>query len=76
MTSIFEVSSHLKTTPSRLAGSTHFVHWHPVDIGSDGGTIIKILSFLWTTPITLTVLPSLIYLEENGDAVVSFKMSG
>lgn len=62
MTSIFEVSSHLKTIPSRLAGSMHLAHWQPVEKGSDGGTIIKTFSFLWTTPITLTVLPSLMYL--------------
>lgn len=63
MTSIFEVSSHLNTTPSRLAGSIHLAHWHPVERGSEGGTIISTLSFLWTTPITLTVLPSLMYLQ-------------
>lgn len=65
ITSIFEESSHLKTIPSRLAGRIHFAHWHPVENGSDGGTIISTFSFLWTTPITLTVLPSLMYLQEE-----------
>ena len=63
MTSFFDASSHLKTIPSRLAGKIHLAHWHPVVIGSGGGTIISTLSFLWTTPITLTVLPSLMYLQ-------------
>ena len=62
ITSIFEVSSHLNTMPSRVAGRIHLAHWHPVGIGSGGGTIIRTLSFRWTTPITLTVLPSLMYL--------------
>lgn len=63
ITSIFDVSSHLKTIPSRLAGSMHLDHWHPVGNGSGGGTIISTLSFRCTTPITLTVLPSLMYLS-------------
>jgi hypothetical protein len=63
MTSIFEVSSHLRTSPSMFVGRTHLAHWQPVEIGSDGGTIISTFSFLWTTPITLTVLPSLMYLQ-------------
>jgi len=46
MTSIFDVSSHLKTIPSRLAGNIHLPHWHPVVKGSGGGTIISTLSFL------------------------------
>ena len=57
------MSSHLKTMPSRLAGRIHFAHWHPVGNGSGGGTIIRTFSFRWTTPITLTVLPSLMYLS-------------
>jgi hypothetical protein len=65
ITSIFDVSSHLKTIPSRLAGKIHFPHWHPVVNGSGGGTIISTLSFLWTTPITLTVLPSFMYLQKH-----------
>lgn len=63
ITSILEVSSHRNTMPSRLAGSKHLPHWHPVEIGSEGGTIISTFSFLCTTPITLTVLPSLMYLQ-------------
>lgn len=63
MTSIFDESSHLRTIPSRLAGKMNFAHWHPVVNGSGGGTIISTLSFLWTTPITLTVLPSFMYLH-------------
>ncbi|MFS7950117.1 hypothetical protein Hanom_Chr06g00579591 [Helianthus anomalus] len=62
MTSTFDASSHLKTIPSRLPGSIHFVHWHPVVNASSEGTIISTFSFLCTTPITLTVLPSLMYL--------------
>lgn len=65
MTSFFDASSHLKTIPSRLDDKMHLVHWHPVVIGSVGGTIISTFSFLWTTPITLTVLPSLIYLHSQ-----------
>jgi len=65
MTSIFELSSHLKTIPSRLAGRIHLDHWHPVESGSGGGTIIRTLSFRRTTPITLTVLPSFIYLNKD-----------
>jgi len=65
MTSIFDVSSHLKIIPSRLTGNIHLAHWHPIVKGSGGGTIISTLSFLWTTPITLTVLPSLMYLQKE-----------
>ena len=65
MTSIFDVSSHLKIIPSRLTGNIHLAHWHPVVKGSGGGTIISTFSFLWTTPITLTVLPSLMYLQKE-----------
>ncbi|MFS7918456.1 hypothetical protein Hanom_Chr03g00201271 [Helianthus anomalus] len=46
MTSGFDESSHLKTMPSKLAGSIHVAHWHPVGTGSGGGTIINTLSFL------------------------------
>lgn len=69
MTSIFDASSHLNTMPSRLAGRIHLAHWHPVVNGSGGGTIISTLSFLWTTPITLTVLPSLMYLPKAQIAI-------
>lgn len=67
MTSMFEVSSHLKTIPSRLIGKMHLAHWHPVEKGSAGGTIINTLSFLRTTPMTLTVLPSLMYLQKHNE---------
>jgi hypothetical protein len=60
-----DVSSHLRTRPSRLVGSMHLAHWQPVEIGSAGATIISTFSFLWTTPITLTVLPSLMYLQHK-----------
>lgn len=46
ITSPFDASSHLKTSPSRLVGRMHLVHWQPVENGSDGGTIISTLSFL------------------------------
>lgn len=59
------MSSHLKTMPSRLAGRMHLLHWHPVVMGSGGGTIIRTFSLRCTTPITLTVLPSLMYLERK-----------
>ena len=65
MTSTFDVSSHRNTTPSGLAGRMHLLHWHPVEKGSGGGTIISTFSFRCTTPITLTVLPSFMYLITN-----------
>jgi hypothetical protein len=46
ITSSFDVSSHLKTIPSRLAGKMHLGHCHPVANGSGGATIISTLSFL------------------------------
>lgn len=45
MTSKFDVSSHLKTIPSRLAGNVHLDHCHPVANGSGGGTIMSTFSF-------------------------------
>lgn len=65
MTSIFELSSHLNTMPSGLAGRMHLADWHPVKIGCGVETIIIKLPFCWTTLITLTVLPSFIYLNKD-----------
>lgn len=63
MASTLDESSHLNTIPSRLVGNVHLLHCQPAASGSDDGTIINTLSFLCTTPITLTVLPSFIYLK-------------
>lgn len=72
ITSIFDASSQLNTTPSKLAGNILLLHWHPVVKGSGGATIISTFSFLCTTPITLTVLPSLIYLTNTKKHSISF----
>ena len=65
-TSSFKLSWHMSIIPKRFVGKKSFPHWHPVEMRSEGGTIINKLSFFfWITPITVTVLPSLINLHMN-----------
>ena len=65
ITSALWLSSQVKVRPSMYVGRRQHGQRHPVDMGSEGGTIMSTLSSRWTTPITLTVLPSFIYLQNQ-----------
>ena len=67
ITSAFGSSSLTKITPCRIVGSKNLFHWQPVEMGCEGATIISTSSDLWTTPITVTVLPSFMYLIGQTD---------
>lgn len=66
ITSVASLSSHVKMRPSIYVGRRHWAHRQPAETGSGEGTIMRTLSCRLTIPITLTVLPSLIYLMIQG----------
>ena len=65
ITSAFWLSSQVKVRPSMYVGRRQHGQRQPVETGSEGGTIMSTLSSRRTTPITLTVLPSFIYLQNQ-----------
>ena len=66
MTSKFWLSLQCNIKPLTYIGSRQQNHWQPVEIGAQGGTIMRMLSCRRTTPMTVTVLPSFTYLNVMG----------